>query len=256
MRSKIKKILIKINFLLTCKIPNLFKLVFISPFIKKEITRNGVKDVKVFRFKYWHLGYMYFKGIYKDNDVFIKYNSDKSIIINEVFNIEFLNKNSSFLGKKIPFLFKHVELRRGAFLVEEFWKYKCLSLCKNNSNVEYDCIYNEFINILKEFQRINFMHLDINDTNFYITDNNDVMFLDLGFSLANKNNFDFINNNRIKKYVINHLNEYSRLEAGYIDDAVSFIVLSSNLYNNFMKDYHKYWLNLNNLSNKLFFENR
>ena len=256
MKSKIKKIIKKIIFIITCKIPNLFYLVFKVPQIKKILKSNNIKNISIFRFKYWHLGYMYFKGNYNNKDVFIKYNIDKNIIINEALNIEYLRNNSKLLKNKVPFLYFYKELDNSAFLVEDFWLYKKLSKCVNDKYIDYNHIFNDFVSILKEFQRINFMHLDINDSNFFIDESCNVLFLDLGFSLANKEEFDFIDNKKTKGFIIKHLNKYSRLDVGCIDDAVSLITLSSNIYNNFIKDYKKQWIELNKLSNVLFFEDR
>ena len=218
--------------------------------------KNGVENVKAFKVKNWHFGYKYYTGIYNSKKVFIKYNSNEKIILNEVENINYLN-DSDFLKMRLPKLIIYKVLKKGAFLIEDFLTYDNLkNSIEKNRNMNLKKVYSEFILIIKEFQKKEFLYLDINPLNIYIDDNDNVLLIDLGFSLMKNKNFSFVGNKRKQKFIISHLNKYSRLERGYIDDAISFIVLSEFICPEFIAKYSEEWKEMNKLSNKLFFDSK
>ena len=254
MKSNIKKIINKFVFLINVTIPNILSLIFAIPFIKINIASVGVKHIKVFNFKHWHLGYKYFIGFYNEKKVFIKYNSNKNIILNEYDNLEYIKNNSLFLKNIIPVLYLKKEVGESAFIVEEFYEYNNLNYyIRNNIEINYNKIYKTFIEIIKEFQKIGFMHLDINKSNIFLDDNCNVFLIDFGFSLIKGNNFDFLPK-KIRKFVIKHLNDETRLDIGYIDDAISFLIISSYINNNFISSNRSDWLIMNKLSGNLYYK--
>lgn len=252
MKSKIKLLLKKIYYIAICKIPNIYYLIIYVPYIKYKILKSKVKNVKIYNYKYWHFGYMYFRGFYRNKQVFIKYNKYFDIIEHEFNIIKKICKCSHYLSNKIPHVYELKKIGKGGYLIEDFFE---LSSLKDEIGViskeKCKTISEEIIRVLEEFQRIHFLHLDINLSNLYLNSKSEIYLIDFGYSTFNENeSFNYLKKKQ-KKFVINHLNEYSRLEIGCIDDAVSFLMICSDLNSDFIRDETSKWKKLNSLSNKL-----
>ena len=141
--------------------------------------------------------------------------------------------------------------------MEQFVELNSLKeLKETNSSLNYEIFFNEIVETLKELQRIEFLHLDLTPNNIYFN-NKKIFIIDFGFSKNNNDNdLSYIGNKNKIKFVSSHINEFSRLEKGYIDDAISLLEVCFYMYPAFISDFNDKWNEINNMTNKIFFDFR
>ena len=222
----------------------------------KELMDNNIEKPTKFNVSHWHLGYRYYTGIYNNKKVFIKINKKINWIKHEYEIFEYIKENSNNLYNRVPKIYKYVETPRYSYIIEEFVNYKRLKdIISTNKEVEKDKVYKEFIDIIKELHNIYLLHMDINDENVYIDDDNNIYLTDFGFSLISNNiQLDFIGDKKDEKYIFENLNNVSRLEEGFIDDAISFLKISKDIDKNFYTEYHDFWKEISKLSGIVYFD--
>lgn len=252
---KLIKLINKIKNIIKERIPITINLFLIVPKIIKNLESKGIKNVEKFKIKSWHLNYMYFIGELNGEKVFIKYNKNSSWIEHEVSMLEYIGAKSKLLSTKTPKLYFYQINSKYNYLVEEFFEYKSIrtmikeGLIKNKENV-----YQEFIEIIIEMQKIGLLHLDINADNVYLSEKEKVYIIDFGFSMIKNNiDFNFINDKHLKSLILLNLNTENRLEVGYIDDAFSFLEIAKKMDFELITKNYDYWEKLNDLTNKLYF---
>lgn len=258
--DKIKKILKKVigkfKWIIKEKIPVFFESHFLSNKFKKELNKKNIIDVKEFKVHNWHLGYRYYTGFLNGKKVFIKYNRNPKWIMHELENMNYIKENSNFLWNKTPKLILNEINEKYGFVVEEYFEYDSIKKSlQTNKKIDKNKVYEQFIEILLEMQSIQFMHLDINEENLLLSNESDVYFIDMGFSFVkNKENINFIGDKHKTNLILMNLNRDTRLEEGYIDDAISFLEVSKKIEPEFISVYYEKWIKLNSMSEKLYFD--
>lgn len=254
-RRFLKKVIQKLKWIIKEKIPVLFEVCFLSNKLKKEFNKQNILNIKEFKINSWHFNYRYYTGLLNGKKVFIKYNKNPNWIKHEIDNMNYINENSNFLKNKTPKLILYKINKKYGYIVEEYFEYDSIKKSiEINKKIDKNKIYNQFIEILLELQSIKFMHLDLNEENLLLSSENDVYFIDLGFSFINDNfNIDFLGNNHTQKLILNNLNRDTRLEEGYIDDAISFLEIAKKIDTDFISNFHEEWIKLNDMSEKLYF---
>ena len=251
--KKIKKVIMKkvsrIKYFFVHDIPTCIDFLITNKIVKNELKRNNIDNAKPFNMLKWHFGYKYYIGLYNGKKVFIKYNSNYKWIEYEYNNFKYLKDNSKFIYERIPLIYLYKKIKKHAFLVEEFFSFSSLDYyVENKDKINFDVIYEELKTVLNESQKINFKFLDLNPTNIFINDDcSKVYLIDLGFSNLNKNNINFIDNMKLRKMIINNLNDFSRLDVGVIDDAYSIIQICKKIDSRFISNKYEKWMELNKM---------
>lgn len=253
---KTKKIINKTKYIIKEKIPTIIKMYLLTPSIISHLKSKNIKNIKKFNTNAWHLNYMYFTGELDNKKVFIKYNNNSNWIEHEISIIKYINENSKLLSRKIPKLYFYEVSSKHNYLVEEYFTYESLNnILLKEKKINKTKIYQEFIIIIQEMQKINLLHLDINSKNIYISENNDVYIIDFGFSIIkNYKDLSFIKNTKLRKLIIYNLNTQNRLAPGYIDDAISFLQVAKEIDFELISNNYDYWTDFNKLSNQLYFK--
>lgn len=247
LKQNIKKVLLKVKYILRTTIPLYIDFILTNNSFKKKLKNNGIASLKEYKVKTWHLGYKYYTGYIDNEKVFIKYNKNYKWIEYEYNNFNYLNK-SSYFKTLLPKVYSYIKLKKGSCIVIEFLNYNSISNCiSNNININKEKIYGEFEKILIESQNINFKFLDLNPSNIFIDENNNLYLIDLGFSNLTKDNISFIDNMHIRSLIINNLNDFSRLDKGVIDDAYSIIQISKYIDPKFISNNYEYFKKFNDL---------
>lgn len=253
LKKLIKKLISKFKIIIKEKIPVFFQSKFGTNKIKRILSNIGIDKIEKFNVKQWHLGYRYYVGIYNGKRVFIKYNNNSNWIKHEIDIMTHIINNSRYLNKKIPYLYNFIITEKYGLLVEEFIEYKPLKYHINNESViDNTKVVMQIIEIIKEFQKIGIMHADINSENVYLSEESDIYIIDFGFSIEKgKYDFSYIGNKHKQNLILFNLNSKNRIEAGYIDDAYSFLEICKEIDSNFISSNYENWLEINNLSNNL-----
>lgn len=251
----VKTIIDKSKIIIKEKIPIFFEYHFFSKKLKLMFSKIGIEDIKEFRVNLWHLGYRYYIGTYNNNKVFIKFNSNKNWIEHELEIIKYIENKSEYLSKKIPKIYAFEITSKYGFIVEEFFPWNSLKKCViNKEKIDKNKIYLQFIEIIKEMQKIKIVHLDINIDNIYISESNEIFLIDFGFSFIYEMiDYGFIGNKHRQDLILLNLNTDTRLEPGFIDDAISFLEVSKKIDPEFMSNNYNEWIIMNKLSNILVF---
>lgn len=254
-KALIKRSITKTKVIIKEKIPIFFQRHFFSKKLREIFQNIGIIEIQEYKPEIWHLGYRYYVGFYNDKKVFVKFNTKVNWILNEIENIKYIQESSKYLSEKIPKMYQYKVTPKYGFIVEEFFEYESIEKCiDKKENMDKNKIYFQFIEIIKEMQRIKIIHLDINENNLYVSKESDIFIIDFGFSMIDKKDkINFIGNKHLKDLILLNLNTETRLEPGCIDDAISFIEVAKKIDPSFISNNYKEWLIMNQLSNILTF---
>ena len=140
--------------------------------------------------------YSYFTGIYDGKKVFIKYGGVGNSCENEYKMTTKANKRAP--NHFLPIIYSHIQDSH-SFIVYEFLNGKSLKeQISAATQVELDNLRHQLSDIYYALCDLNILHRDIRPDNFVVTENGDVLLLDLQFAIdsSNPQELECLKNNR------------------------------------------------------------
>ncbi len=208
----------------------------------KKLRGYGICDISPFNFIRWKNGVCYLKGVFKENEVFIKTGGVVNTIERERSAIEYVRQQSNFLRKHVVKLYPFDD----AFIVEEMLGGQSLANLTFKTEDMQNKIVLQMYEIYGELKRIGVHHLDIRPQNFIVTDEGIVFIIDFGYSLVNTHDlYDKIEKNKKTMDVIINLGSKYAPKNGTLDDAYSMLLTLKYICPELINKYPSIWKKLN-----------